>query len=721
MEKINWKVDGMDCTNCALTIRKFLEKQGMQDVKVNFATGDVSFQATPEIKPEKLSEGIHDLGYKVINSGNGHHEGHGDHHDHDEPGAIFSTQMQRFLFCLPFTILLMLHMIPGLRFHWLMNPWLQLGLCTPVYIVGMSFFGRSAWRSLRHGIPNMNVLIALGSTAAFVYSLIGHIMGLGEGYLYYETTATIITLVFLGNYLEEASINSTQRALNKLAKSQKVMANMIAFDDKHQEQIFEVENTDLHTGDLVLIRTGEQVPADCKILWGDVQVNEAIITGESTPVQKGKKDNLVGGSVIENGTVKAQVTATGDDTVLSRIINMVKEAQGEKPPVQQMADRISAIFVPAVIGIALLTLIINWFVLHDFQPALMRSIAVLVIACPCAMGLATPAAIAVGLGRGARKGILFRNATSLELFKDIRQVVFDKTGTLTTGRFVIAHFELEKIAGNSALTIEEFKQIVYSLEKYSNHPIATSISEAWKTNEIRWRQTEELRGIGMRATDKEGNVYQAGSYRIAETLTNDDSHNVYITKNGQLLGWINVKDELRPESKSVVSYLHQKGIKTILLSGDRRKKTEQLAKEVGIDEVIAEQTPEQKLDKIATLTASAPTAMVGDGINDAPALAKATVGISMSDASQLAMQSAQVVLMKNGLQNLPAALGLGRQTYLTIKQNLFWAFSYNIVAIPIAAFGFLGIYGPTYGALIMAMSDVVLAVNSVRLFVKKLV
>jgi Cu+-exporting ATPase len=496
------------------------------------------------------------------------------------------------------------------------------------------------------------------------------------------------------------------------------MANMIAFNDERKEEIFPVESTDLHVGDLILIRTGEQVPIDCKILWGDAQVNEAIITGESTPVQKGKKDILIGGSILETGTVKAQVTAVGNDTVLAGIINMVKQAQGEKPPMQQMVDRISAIFVPLVIGIAALTLIINWIVLGEFQPALMNSIAVLVIACPCAMGLATPAAIAVGLGRGARRGILFRNATSLELFKDIRQVVFDKTGTLTTGKFTVSNWKVN----NPAITEDEFKKIVYSLEKYSTHPIAKSITAAWKTtDEIRWQRTEEIKGLGMKATDKEGNVYEAGSYRIAERFTNDDSHNVYIIKNDQLLGWIDVKDELRPESKSVVSYLHQKGIKTILLSGDRRKKTEQLAAEIGIDEVIAEQTPEQKLEKITALTANAPTAMVGDGINDAPALAKATVGVSMSDASQLAMQSAQVVLMKNGLQDLPTALGLGKHTYITIKQNLFWAFSYNIVAIPVAAIGLLGIYGPTYGALIMALSDVVLAINSVRLFVKKVV
>ena len=701
MEKVQWKVDGMDCSNCALTIRKYLEKQGMQEVKVNFATGDVSFDMNGHIATEKLSTGIKDLGYEVA----------GNKQQTVKHKPFLSTHLHRFLFCLPFTAVLMLHMIPGIHIHWLMNPWVQMSLTIPVFIVGMNFFGKSAWKSLRNGIPNMNVLIAIGALASFIYSLYGTLTGQAADYMFYETTATIITLVFLGNYMEDASVQSTQRALNKLVKSQKVMANMIAYDDQHQEQIFPVESGHLKTGDLILIKSGEQVPADCKILWGEADVNEAIITGESSPLHKIGKDKLIGGSILENGTVKAYVTAADNDTVLAGIINLVKQAQGEKPPVQQLADKISAIFVPIVLGIAAVTLIVNWIILKDFTPSLMRSIAVLVIACPCAMGLATPAAIAVGLGRGARNGILFRNATSLELFKNIQQVVFDKTGTLTTGKFEVSGLKFE--VGEES----EFKRIVFSLEKYSNHPIAKSISAAWKIkDEIRWKKIEEVKGLGMKAEDKDRNIFWAGSFKIAEKFTNDDSHNIYVIKNDQLIGWIDVKDEVRPEAKSVIDYLHSKNIKTILLSGDRYAKTKLLGEQLGIDEVIAEQTPEQKLIKIAELNAITPTAMVGDGINDAPALAKATIGISMSDASQIAMQTAQVVLMNHGLKKLPTALGLGKHTFLTIKQNLFWAFAYNIVAIPIAALGFLK---PGFAALVMGLSDVVLAINSGRLFVKK--
>lgn len=709
MEKIQWKVEGMDCTTCALNIHKYLEKQGMKNVKVNFATGDVLFDAQENFAKEKISTGITDLGYTVVNP-----DAITNFTSKTKKGKPFlSTHLQRFLFCLPFTLLLTLHMIPKVHIHWLMDHWVQLGLTIPVYLVGMSFFGKSAWKSLRNGMPNMNVLIAIGATAAFFYSLYGSLTGQSAQYMFYETAATIITLVFLGNYLEEASIASTQRELNKLAKNQQVMANMIAFDDEHKEQIFPVENTQLRVGDLILIKSGEQVPIDCKILWGDVQVNEAIVTGESAPVHKIAKDKLIGGSLVSDGTVKAQVTAVGNDTVLSGIINMVKQAQGEKPPVQLLADKISGIFIPIVLGIAALTLILSWIVLKDFTPALMRSIAVLVIACPCAMGLATPAAIAVGLGRAAKTGILFRNATSLETFKDIQQVVFDKTGTLTTGHFIVSGYQFDIVNET------DFKKIVYSLEKFSNHPIAKAISASWKTKEeMKWKKIEEVKGLGMKATDAEGNTWWAGSYKVAAAITTDATHNVYILKNESLLGWIDVKDEIRPEAKSVIDYLHRKNIATILLSGDRKEKCEELAAVLGIKTFIAEQTPEQKLNKIAELSATTPTAMVGDGINDAPALAKATIGISMNEASQIAVQSAQVVLMNHGLKNLPTALGLGKHTYLTIKQNLFWAFAYNIIAIPVAAFGFLT---PAFGALVMGLSDVVLAINSVRLFVKKVV
>ena len=707
MEEVQWKVDGMSCTNCALSIHKYLQSEGIKEPKVSFMEGEVQFQLPENVNKENLAKGIKGLGYKV--RGN------------EEATPVkkwLDTQGERSAFCFLFTLPLLIHMLPGVHIHWMMNPYVQLAFTTPVFIVGMSYFGRSAWNSMTNGIPNMNVLVAIGAIASFGYSLYGTLIGQGQAFAYYETTATIITLVFFGNYLEDSSVQSTQRALKDLVKAQKVMANMIVFDDQHKEVIFNVESSTLKVGDLVLMNTGETVPMDCKILWGEANVNESIVTGESVPVHRTMKDPLLGGSTIENGTLKAYITAVGDDTVLANILKMVKAAQGEKPPVQILADKISAVFVPLVLGIAFITLIGNYyFTAIGFGESMLRAIAVLVISCPCAMGLATPAAIAVGLGRGARNGVLFKNAKSLETFKDIKQVVFDKTGTLTTGHFTIAAHE---VIGN--ITREAFKTLVYSLEKYSNHPIAKCISKEWKSNQpIAWKTIEEVKGIGIKATDHEGNEYWAGSYKVISQNVTDKSHNIFVLKNNILLGWLDVEDEIREEAKNVIETLHHQGIHTILLSGDQQSKCEKVGKALGIQEIISEQSPADKLAKLEALTLQSPTAMVGDGINDAPALAKATIGISLSNASHIAIQSAQVILMNQGLKNLPMALGLGRRTYETIKENLAWAFSYNIVAIPVAAFGLLGTWGPTYGALIMALSDVVLAINSLRLFRKKLV
>jgi Cu+-exporting ATPase len=725
MEHIHLKVDGMSCTNCALSIHKYLENQGITAPKVSFMEGEVQFDLPTELKKETIVKGITNLGYKV----RGQEEA-------APKKKWLDNNKDRALFCLIFTIPLVGHMLPGIDkingIHIFMKPFVQLAITIPVFFVGIGYFGKSAWHSLINGVPNMNVLVSIGSIASFGYSLYGTLIGRGMEFAYYETTATILTLVFFGNYLEDASIESTQRALKDLVKAQKVMAHMIVFDENHKEILFSVESNTLKVGDLVLINSGETIPMDCKVLWGEANVNESIVTGESVPVFRKMNDILLGGSTIENGSVKAYITAVGNDTVLANILKMVKAAQGEKPPVQILADKISAIFVPLVVSIALVTLLGNYFFAHNelgdrigFGESMLRAIAVLVISCPCAMGLATPAAIAVGLGRGARNGIVFKNAKSLETFKDIKQVVFDKTGTLTTGHFEITHFKVvatQNSAGQDALNEQDFKALVYSLERYSNHPIAKCISGSWKVaNATNWAKIEEIKGLGIQATDKEGNQYWAGSFKTLEDKNAEDGHNIYIQKNNIFIGWVDVCDQIRPEAKEVIDTLHKQGIHTLLLSGDRKEKCEAVGKALGIQEIISEQSPADKLEKLAALTAIAPTAMVGDGINDAPALAKATIGISLSNASHIAIQSAQVILMNQGLKNLPMSLGLGRRTYETIKENLGWAFSYNIIAIPVAALGLLGTWGPTYGALIMGLSDVVLALNSLRLFKKKLV
>jgi len=704
MEKISWKVKEMTCSNCALSINKVLQKQGMQKVQVNAISGDVSFE-NPDVEAALTiaRNNISDLGYHVV--------------DESLPitapkKKLLGTYLEKFWFCLPFTLTLMVgHWAMTFGYHFLHNAWLQMAICSPVFIIGMGHFGKSAYKSLSKGIPNMDVLIALGASAAFIYSLIGTITG-DMDKIFYETAASILNIVFLGNWMEDYSIHNTQKTINEMTKVHKVMANMIAYDDEHNENIFAVENTSLKVGDLILIKTGEQIPMDCKILSGDAEVNEAIISGESTPLYKKQGDTLIGGSVLANGTVKCYVTATGKDTVMNSIVTMMKQAQGQKPPVQLLADKISALFVPIVVSIALLTIAINFYGFHKtFEESLMRSIAVLVISCPCAMGLATPAAIAVGLGRAAKNGILYTQTESMELFAQIKQIVFDKTGTLTTGDFKIEDYRFQ------VSSEEEFKKIVYSLEKFSNHPIAKSISKAWKTTEvIKWKKIEEIKGMGMKAIDKEGNTFLIGSSRIDDSII-DKSHHLYVKKNEDLIGWIDIIDEIRQEAKLVIDFCKREGIKTILLSGDNLAKCKQVGDALGIDEILAEQTPKEKLDTIEKLCSTTPTVMVGDGINDAPALAKATISISLSSASQLAIQSASVVLMNNGLQKLPMAMQLGRHTYNTVRGNLFWAFFYNILAIPFAA---MGLFTPTAGALLMGGSDVVLAINSLRLNWKKI-
>ena len=701
-QTVERNVEGMTCGNCALTITTYLTKQGAKNAVANSATGDLSFTVDEKINVDILLSGIEQLGYSILKKDEGQEE------------VVHSHSKEKYLFFISlfFWIPLISHMF--LSWPLLHHPWFQLILCTPVYVIGAVYFGRSALRSIRNGILSMDVLVFLGASAAYFYSITGWYLHPTQAhtYLFFETTASIITLVLLGNYLEEYSVSSTAAAIKALIKLQKTKAKLILVDSIGKESICEVDNNYIRLNDWVLVNSGDQIPIDGVILFGQAQVDESMMTGESIPVSKQIGDNVVGGSVAIDGSIKIKATAVGSQTALSTIIQMVNQAQAAKPPMQKLADKISAIFVPLVIGIALLTFVINYVAFDkSMQDSMMRTIAVMVIACPCAMGLATPAAVMVGLGRAAKNGILIKGGDTLESFRTIKQVVFDKTGTLTTGKLAIASF-------HTTINESVFKEIVASIERHSSHPIAKSIVHEWPTsNAITLRDIQEEKGVGIKATDEEGNHWQIGSYRICENTTKE-AHDLIVLKNNQLVGWIDITDELRPDAKQVILALNQQGFKTILLSGDRKEKCERIAQELHITEVYSEHLPAQKLDVLDTLMNTAPTVMVGDGVNDAPALAKATIGISLSDASQIAKQSANVLLLKNKLSSLPLAIGLGKHTYLTIKQNLFWAFAYNVMAIPIAAAGYLT---PTWGAGIMALSDVVLIANSIRLNYKKVV
>ncbi|MBN8671151.1 MAG: cadmium-translocating P-type ATPase [Chitinophagales bacterium] len=700
-------VEGMTCGNCALTISKLLEKKGATNISANAASGDVSFSLPEAQDVAVIYDTIDGMGYHVVREGQ---EGMGaNEHAHQDNSTRY------LIICAAFTIPLLLHMF--ISWHWLHNPYVQLVLSTPVYAIGMWVFGKSALRSLQHRLPNMDVLIVLGASAAYIYSIIGLVVytDRAHDYLFFETAASIITLVMLGNWLEHQTVKSTTVAIDALVKLQPQHARIIMTDSVGKETILDVESKYVRAGDVVMVNHGDSVPIDGEIIYGEGQIDEHMITGESVPVRKMTGDAVVGGTLVVDGNIKVRATTVGNSSVLSNIIRMVREAQGTKPPLQKLADKISAIFVPTVAGIALLTIIINYFFLHhSFAEAMMRAIAVMVISCPCAMGLATPAAVAVGLGRAARNGMLIKGGDTLERLKTIRQIVFDKTGTLTTGKLQVDEFVFD----NNIINEADFKSVVASIENHSSHPIAKSVSNQWKNEkQTAFADVKEVKGKGMEARDEQGNLWQLGSEKWLNKDAAKAGYDLYLYKNNEYIGALRITDALRTDAVATINQLKKMGYKTILLSGDKREKCERLASQLGIDEVYAEHSPEMKNAKLDELLTKAPTAMVGDGINDAPALAKATVGISLSESTQIAIQSANVILSNNQLGTLPKAIRLGIYTDQTIKQNLFWAFLYNIIAIPVAAMGMLK---PTYGAGIMALSDVVLIINSLRLGIRKI-
>lgn len=700
MEKpVQAKIEGMTCGNCALTITNYLNKCGVKDAVANATTGEVSFTAPEEKNLEELYDGIDKLGYKV-------------HRGEKSELPVFSRVKKLLILSTIFWIPLMAHMFVSWKF--LHEPWVQLLLTLPVYISGLFYFGKSALRSLQNGIANMDVLVTIGASAAFFYSIVGWYMHPADShhYLFFETAASIITLVLAGNFLEEHAVSSTASSIRELMKYQKAKAKLVLTDSLGKETVTETDNEFVKVDDILMLNTGDKIPADGIITRGSASIDESMMTGEAVPVSRDPGDNITGGTIVVDGNIRMKATAVGSRTALSHIINLVNQAQAAKPPMQKLADKISAVFVPVVIVIAVLTFLINYFAAgQDFQQSMMRTIAVMVIACPCAMGLATPAAVMVGLGRAARKGILIKGGDTLEKFRNITQFVFDKTGTLTTGKLQIDKFETE-------MDEAAFKKIIFSMEQFSSHPIARSIVKEWQLDApLQFSKSEEIKGIGLTATDLDNNSWQLGSYRLLGDKAGTDRHDLYLLKNNITVGWLDMKDELRPDAKQVIAQLQARGYKTVLLSGDRKEKCERIAAELNITTVFAEQLPAEKMKKLDELMQEEKTAMVGDGINDAPSLAKAHIGISLSDASQIAVQSAQVILLKNNLSLLPQAILLGKHTFITIQQNLFWAFFYNVVAIPVAAAGYLT---PTWGAGIMALSDVVLVLNSLRLRYKKI-
>jgi Cu+-exporting ATPase len=693
---VELSVRGMDCGNCALGIEKKLRSLGIAAPTVNFATATARFEIPFHSSAEPFIKAIEELGYEV------------EHPSAPPPSRVRFTLEQKAGVSALFTIPLFLgHMLPGMP-HIFHSPTFQLILCLPVFLIGLTHFGSSALRSLRARFANMDVLIVIGLVASFGYSLYGTVLGLGAHFLFYETTATIATLVLIGNLIEARAVRRTSSAIEELARLQPERARKVDTTASPQ-QIVEIDARSVAPGDLLLVNSGDKVPADGTIVSGNGLIDESMITGESIPVERGIAESVIGGTIVCDGSFTFRANGIGDSTVLARIIRLVKEAQTNKPAIQRLGDTVSSIFVPVTLSIALATFLVSvtWLGL-SYGEALIRAVAVLVIACPCAMGLATPTAVMVGVGRAARSGILLKGGSTLEEFASIRTIVFDKTGTLTTGDFTVGEL---KVFGRE----ERFVQsLIASLEYHSSHPIATSLVRAFSdAPRLPLQNLQEEKGLGISGQDERGVRYRFGSRTLARIPANEAPPGaLYLLEEDTVIARLILHDTVKPEAAQTIATLRSLGITPVMVSGDSETRCREVAREVGIEAVYAEHLPDDKLRVIKELEQRSATAFVGDGVNDAPALAGASVGVSLSNGTTVAIESARIVLLGGNLAHLPIALRLARATLTTIRQNLFWAFSYNIIAIPMAAAGYLT---PTVAAIAMGFSDVMTIGNSMRL------
>lgn len=703
-EKTILDIEGMDCSSCALSIEKKLNERGLKNVSVSFPNAEAVFTNEANLSMASIVTDIESLGYKVVQDQNNNHK------------VWYKTTAGRFYFTLPFSAVLMLHMIFPDSF--LSNHWVQLILCLPVFIMGWISFGKSSIASTLNGTPNMDVLILLGSSAAFVYSLLGMLlMPHSHQMLFFETTSTIITLVLLGNLIEQRTVQQTTTAIRDLAKLQPQTAQKV-FLFLGEEKTESISFKEIKTGDILLVNTGDKIPADGEIIWGQGTVNESMITGETLPVERVMQGKVLAGTILEQGTFKIRVTKSNEDSALAHIIALVKEAQRNKPEIQKLGDKVSNIFVPSVVIISIITFLVTYFVIEkSFATSLINAIAVLVISCPCAMGLATPTAVMAGLGRASKNGMLIKGATTMETLSKAKIIFFDKTGTLTKGNFVLEDLKLY-----TDLSIQEVKDIIFSIESHSSHPIAKALCSNLKQGATpkKFAQIIEHKGLGLEANDELGNTYLLGSKSllIENKIESDETdYDIYLCLNGKLHAAFRIVDEVKDDAKLLIQKLKELNFEVVMLSGDKKEKCASVAAALGIQKVYSEQLPSQKLEILRNYGSTQTTVMVGDGINDAPALSAAHVGISLSSASEAAINAAQIVLIKpQQMMDVFEVIKLSKATMQTIKQNLFWAFIYNVIAIPIAAAGFLN---PMIGALSMAFSDVIVVGNSIRLKFRK--
>ncbi|MGX5476403.1 heavy metal translocating P-type ATPase [Bacillus thuringiensis] len=727
-DKAEFTVSGMTCAACANRVEKRLNKlDGVNKATVNFALESATVDFNPdEVNVNEMKSAITKLGYKL--------EVKPDDQDASTDHRLQEIERQKKKFIISFILSfpLLWAMVSHFSFtsfiylpDMLMNPWVQLALATPVqFIIGGQFYV-GAYKALRNKSANMDVLVALGTSAAYFYSVYLSIQSIGSSEhmtdLYFETSAVLITLIILGKLFEAKAKGRSSEAIKKLMGLQAKTATVVRDGTEIKILIEEVV-----AGDIVYVKPGEKIPVDGEIVEGKSAIDESMLTGESIPVDKSIGDVVIGSTINKNGFLKVKATKVGRDTALAQIIKVVEEAQGSKAPIQRVADQISGIFVPVVVVIAIITFAV-WMIFvtpGDFGGALEKMIAVLVIACPCALGLATPTSIMAGSGRSAEYGILFKGGEHLEATHRLDTVILDKTGTVTNGKPV-----LTDIIVADGFHEEEILRLVGAAEKNSEHPLAEAIVEGIREKKIDIPSSETFEAIpgfgiesvvegkqlliGTRRLMKKFNIDIEEVSKSMEELEREGKTAMLIAIDKEYAGIVAVADTVKDTSKAAIARLKKMGLDVVMITGDNTQTAQAIAKQVGIDHVIAEVLPEGKAEEVKKLQANGKkVAMVGDGINDAPALATANIGMAIGTGTDVAMEAADITLIRGDLNSIADAIFMSKMTIRNIKQNLFWALAYNALGIPIAALGFLA---PWVAGAAMAFSSVSVVLNALRL------
>ncbi|TNE73876.1 cadmium-translocating P-type ATPase [bacterium] len=720
LQKTRFSVQDMDCASCVKSIETWVSAlDGVTQVDVNFGAKWVTIEHDLNaITPLRLQKEIKDIGYTPVAE-----------EDNKEQELveqkIYRSYQQRLTIAIVATLPVFVVSMFMLEFPG--HEWMQFLLSTVVVFgAGRGFF-KSGYYSLKAGAPNMDVLVSIGASTAYFYSAIAVLFpqlftDFGqEPHLYFETAATIVTLILTGNLLEKRATARTSDSLKKLIGLQPKTALV-----KRGEQFEEEEIELISVGEFIQVRPGERVPLDGKIVSGKSSVDQSMLTGESIPVDVLEGDTVLAGSINKAGSFVFKVEKANAETTLSRIIQLVKEANGTKAPIQRLADKVSAWFVPTVLGIALLTFIV-WFFFVDvefaFRYAIMTSVAVMIIACPCAMGLAAPTAVMVGIGRGAENGILIRGGEALEKLHEVDTIVLDKTGTITTGEI-----KVQSVITLNGVAEDELLRLAASAELPSEHPVGKSVVQFARKKGLELTQPLEFSsepGVGVTAKIEDKIIRVKKLEKSPEQFKNNYGTSIQVLIDDKESAYIQLSDQIRSDSKDAIQRLQSFGLEVIMLTGDNDVTAQAIAKQAGITSVISNVLPHEKAAEIDKLAAQGKkVAMVGDGINDAPSLAKAHVGIAMGQGTDIALESSDVILQRESLSQISDAIGLSRQTVRTIKQNLFWAFFYNTAAIPVAAGvlypGFGILLSPMIGAATMAFSDIFVIGNSILLKFKQL-